>query len=103
MKDRERQSQEKQAPCKEPYMGLDPWTLGSRPEPKADVQPLGHPRFPGQAISDAYTGLGIVCVPISRVQRLCNTHIVSTNQNKSCWRLASLLALFLSYRSLCLG
>ena len=33
----------KQAPCREPYVGLDPVTPGSRPEPKADAQPLSHP------------------------------------------------------------
>ena len=27
-------------------MGLDPGTLGSRPEPKADVQSLSHPGAP---------------------------------------------------------
>ena len=27
-------------------MGLDPGTLGSRPEPKADTQPLSHPGIP---------------------------------------------------------
>ena len=26
--------------------GLDPRTLGSRPEPTADAQPLSHPRVP---------------------------------------------------------
>ena len=31
---------EKQAPCREPDVGLDPRTPGSRPEPKADAQPL---------------------------------------------------------------
>ena len=30
---------EKQAPCREPYVGLDPGTQGSYPEPKADAQP----------------------------------------------------------------
>ena len=34
---------EKQAPCGEPNVGLDPRTLGSQPEPKADAQPLSHP------------------------------------------------------------
>ena len=43
---RERQRQEKQTPCKEPNMGLDHWTLGSRPEPKADAQQLIHPGVP---------------------------------------------------------
>ena len=45
-KHREGQRQERQAPCKEPNMGLDPGTLGSRPEPKADVQSLSHPGAP---------------------------------------------------------
>ena len=44
MKDRERERQrEKQAPCRKPDVGLDPGTTGSRPEPKADTQPLSHP------------------------------------------------------------
>ena len=33
---------EKQAPYGEPDVGLDPGTLGSWPEPKADAQPLSH-------------------------------------------------------------
>ena len=40
--DRDRQ-REKQAPYGEPDVGLHPRTLGSRPEPKADAQPLSHP------------------------------------------------------------
>ena len=40
--DREREGQrhrrrEKQGPCREPDVGLDPGTLGPRPEPKADT------------------------------------------------------------------
>ena len=49
MRDRERQrprQKEKQAPCREPNVGLDPGTLGSCPEPKADAQPLSHPGIP---------------------------------------------------------
>ena len=34
---------EKQAPCREPDVGLDPGTPGSRPGPKADVQLLTPP------------------------------------------------------------
>ena len=37
---------EKQAPCREPDVGLDPGTLGSRSELKADAQPLSHPGVP---------------------------------------------------------
>ena len=40
--ERERQ-REKQAPCKEPDMGLNPRIMRSHPEPKADAQPLSHP------------------------------------------------------------
>ena len=50
MRDRERQrhrQREKQVPRGEPDVGLDPRTLGSRPEPKADAQPLG-PRRPSK-------------------------------------------------------
>ena len=47
MRDTEREAEmgqrEKQAPCAEPDVGLDPRILGSRPEPKADAQPLSHP------------------------------------------------------------
>ena len=32
-----------QAPCKEPDVGLNPGTLGSHPELKADAQLLSHP------------------------------------------------------------
>ena len=36
----------KQAPHREPDVGLDPRTPGSRPEPTADAQPLSHPGVP---------------------------------------------------------
>ena len=47
MRDTERERQrhrqiEKQAPCREPDERIGPRTLGSRPEPKADAQPLSH-------------------------------------------------------------
>ena len=43
MRDRQRPRQrEKQVPCREPDVGLDPKTPGSQTEPKADVQPLSH-------------------------------------------------------------
>ena len=43
-KERQRHRQrEKQTPRWVPDMGLDPKTPGSRPEPKADAQPLSHP------------------------------------------------------------
>ena len=42
----ETQVEGKQAPCGEPDAGLNPRTLGSRPEPKADAQPLSHSGVP---------------------------------------------------------
>ena len=50
-RDRDR-PREKQAPCREPDMGLDPGTPGSHPGPKADTQPLSHPGVPGTVISE---------------------------------------------------
>ena len=47
MRDTERHGQrEKQAPCREPNVGLDPGTLGSRPGPKAGTELLSHPSIP---------------------------------------------------------
>ena len=43
MRDTEREAETKAG---EPDAGLDPRTLESRPEPKADVQPLSHPGAP---------------------------------------------------------
>ena len=34
---RHRQGEEKQVPCREPNVGLDPRTQGSHPEPKVDA------------------------------------------------------------------
>ena len=50
---RERQrprQREKQAPCGESDAGFDPGTPGSRPESKADTQPLIHPDAPSFAL-----------------------------------------------------
>ena len=47
--ERERQRhrrREKQAPCREPDVGLDPGTPGLRPGPKAGIKPLSHPGIP---------------------------------------------------------
>ena len=50
MRDTEReaetQAEGKQAPCKEPDVGLHPGTPESRLEPKAGAQPLSHPGVP---------------------------------------------------------
>ena len=45
-KQRHRQRAEKQAPCKEPDVGLDPGTPGSCLEPVAGTKPLSHPGIP---------------------------------------------------------
>ena len=51
-RERERQGnrqREKQAPCREPSVGLNSGTTGSRPGPKVDAQPLSHPGIPQMA------------------------------------------------------
>ena len=48
-RERERQrhrQREKQAPCREPDVGLDPGTPGSHPGPKAGAKLLSHPGIP---------------------------------------------------------
>ena len=50
---RERQRhrwREKQAPCREPDVRLDPRTPGSQLQPKAYTQPLSHPGSPKDAL-----------------------------------------------------
>ena len=47
-RERQRHRQgEKQTPCRKPDAGPDPGTLGSRPKPKANTQPLSYPGVPG--------------------------------------------------------
>ena len=51
MRERERKRQrhrqrEKQAPCREPDVGLDLRSLGSRPGPKAGAKPVSHSGIP---------------------------------------------------------
>ena len=41
-----RRLREKQAPCREPDVGLDAGIPGSRPGPKAGTKPLSHPGIP---------------------------------------------------------
>ena len=53
MRDREgrrHRQREKQAPHGEPDVGLDPRTPGSKPELKADAQPLSHTGAPREDI-----------------------------------------------------
>ena len=57
MKDTEREKQghrqrEKQSPCREPDVGLDPRTPISHPGPKAGAKPLSHPGILYGAFSD---------------------------------------------------
>ena len=52
---RHRQRQrEKQAPYREPDVGLDPRSPGSCPEPKAEAQPLSHPGVPKRGFSERW-------------------------------------------------
>ena len=54
-RERERQrhrQREKQAPCREPHVGLDPGTPGSCPRPKASAKPLSHPGIPPYFLYD---------------------------------------------------
>ena len=60
MRNTERQrhrQREKQAPCGEPDVRLEPGTPGSRLEPKADTQPLNHAGVPGCPIFNASKSL----------------------------------------------
>ena len=50
-KQRHRQ-REKQAPCREPDVGLNSRNLGSFSQPKVDAQPLSHPGVPMEGFSD---------------------------------------------------
>ena len=46
MRERQKHRQrEKQAPCKEPHVGLDSGPPGPRPGLKAGTKPLSHPRI----------------------------------------------------------
>ena len=46
----ETQAEGKQAPCREPDVGLDPRSPGSRPGPTAGAKPLSHPGIPGSLL-----------------------------------------------------
>ena len=45
---RHKQREEKQAPCREPDVGLDPRIPGSCLELESDAQPLSYPGIPGR-------------------------------------------------------
>ena len=51
---------EKQAPCREPDVGLDPGTPGSGPGPKAGAKPLSHLGCPETSSSQSFSQLKIV-------------------------------------------
>ena len=60
MRDTQRERQryrqrEKQAPCREPDVGLDPRTPRSLPEPKADAQLLSHPDIPSGQFNEVWS------------------------------------------------
>ena len=56
MRDIEREAEGKQAPRREPDVGLDPRTLGSCPGLKAGAKPLSHPGCPRHFRSKEYSG-----------------------------------------------
>ena len=47
---RDTQAEGEADPCRDPDVGLDPGTLESGPETKADPQPLSHPGVPFQVL-----------------------------------------------------
>ena len=68
--DRERQRhrrREKQAPCQEPKVGLDPGTPGLRPGPKASAKLLSHPGIPQSSLFNDYENLSNTLI--------CNHHM----------------------------
>ena len=59
---------EEQASCREPNVRLDPGTVESHPEPKADVQLLSHPGIPMSLTLDQF--YEVVIVHISQIREL---------------------------------
>ena len=51
---REREGEADSLLIREPNAGLNPRTPGSRPEPKADTQPLSHSGAPLEALSNPW-------------------------------------------------
>ena len=77
-RDRERQ-REKQAPYGEHDVGLDPRTLGSRPEPKADSQPMSHSGVPIKSFRS-------VCHATSPEASVVETHVSLSSKLERNWR-----------------
>ena len=69
---------EKQTPCREPGVGLDPKTPGSRSEPKADTQPLSHPGYPSWVAF-----IKFVFLPKKKNSSLVASSFISTQLSKS--------------------
>ena len=57
---------EKQAPCRVPDVELDPRTLRSCPELKADAQPLSHPGAPGYCLNHIRPSVLFITVFVKR-------------------------------------
>ena len=69
MRDTERYRQrhrqrEKQAPCRESNMGLDPGSPGSHPGPKTGAKPLSHPGCPVHPFQDSLPHLSFCCMAL---------------------------------------
>ena len=58
----ERESErEKQAPCREPDVGLNPGSPGSYLGPKAGAKPLSHPGIPlNRTVNLTFAGLEVI-------------------------------------------
>ena len=63
---------EKQAPCREPDVGLHSKTPGSRPEPKADDQSLRHP---GSTLLSLLFSFFMEFMSLNFVSVLCSLYI----------------------------
>ena len=65
-RDRQR---EKQAPCREPDVGLSPRTPESWPEPKAEAQSLNHPSAPSRLFLIALDDSSKLCSGVMREEK----------------------------------
>ena len=63
----ETQAEGEAAPCREPYVGLDPRTPGSRPGPKAGAKPLSHPGIPSLGILIQYVTSVAVAITLGSI------------------------------------
>ena len=89
---------EKQAPCREPDVGLDPRTPGSRPESKEDAQSLSHAGAPTSFCFNLKSSVKVkVMVP--------DLFLNVSNCNRGCWFESSHPSMFTTQYVLgwCLG